>query len=99
MAIDPSAVTTQDNSEIAPTCAMFAGSMMMPEPIMFTATTNVSCIKFIFFGSCMALPPVPCVVLFSDYVSVELDAAVDHLLVYALHFVIETRKTVERLLK
>ena len=28
---------------------MFVGSMMMPEPIMFTATMNVSCIRFIFF--------------------------------------------------
>src|SRR3954447_440509 len=99
MAIDPNAVTIQDSSEIAPTCAMFAGSMMMPEPIMLTATTNVSCIKFIFFDSCMALPPVPSVVLFSDYVSVELDAAVDPFLVYALHFIIETGKAVERLLK
>ena len=50
MAIEPSAVTIQDSSEIAPTCAMFVGSMMMPEPIMLTATMNVSCIRFIFFG-------------------------------------------------
>ena len=28
---------------------MLAGSMMMPEPIMLTATMNVSCITFIFF--------------------------------------------------
>src|SRR5262245_47638395 len=32
---------------------MLAGSMMIPEPIMFTATMNVSCIRFIFF--CMSL--------------------------------------------
>src|SRR6185295_10628066 len=55
MAIDPSAVTIHDSREIAPTCAMLAGSMMMPEPIMFTATMNVSCIRFIFFCSCIAL--------------------------------------------
>ena len=36
---------------MAPTCAMFAGSMMMPEPIMFTATMNVSWIRFIFLGA------------------------------------------------
>jgi hypothetical protein len=42
IAIDPRAVTTHDNSEIAPTFAMFVGSMMMPEPIMLTATMNVS---------------------------------------------------------
>ena len=42
-------MTSQDRSEMAPTCAMFAGSMMMPEPIMFTATMNVSWIRFIFF--------------------------------------------------
>ena len=49
-------MTIHDSSEIAPTCAMLVGSMMMPEPIMFTATMNVSCIRFIFFcGSAMAL--------------------------------------------
>ena len=42
-----SAVTIHDKSEIAPTLAMLVGSMMMPEPIMFTATMNVSCIRFI----------------------------------------------------
>ena len=50
MAIEPSAVTIQDSSEIAPTCAMLAGSMMIPEPIMFTATMNVSCIRFMRLG-------------------------------------------------
>src|SRR5262245_21948437 len=49
MAIEPSAVTIQDKSEIAPTWAMFVGSMMMPEPIMFTATMKVSWTRFIFF--------------------------------------------------
>ena len=58
MAIEPSAVTIHDSSEIAPTCAMFVGSMMMPEPIMFTATMKVSCIRFIFLVSafCPLLP-------------------------------------------
>src|SRR5688572_27538463 len=49
MAMEPIAVTPHDNSEIAPTCAMLAGSMMMPEPIMLTATSTVSCIRLIFF--------------------------------------------------
>ena len=49
MPIEPTAVTIHDSSEMAPTCAMLVGSMMMPEPIMFTATMNVSCIRFIFF--------------------------------------------------
>ena len=49
MAIEPTAVTTHESREIAPTLAMFVGSMMMPEPIMFTATMNVSWIKLIFF--------------------------------------------------
>ena len=49
MASEPSAVTIHDSSEIAPTCAMLAGSMMMPEPIMLTVTMNVSCMTFIFF--------------------------------------------------
>src|SRR6476659_1578659 len=57
MAIDPSAVTIHDVSEIAPTPAMFAGSMMMPEPIMFTATMNVSCTTFIFFLSDIPFTP------------------------------------------
>ena len=39
--MEPSAVTIQESSEIAPTCAMLVGSMMMPEPIMLTATTTV----------------------------------------------------------
>ena len=51
IAIEPTAVTIHDSSEIAPTCAMLVGSMMIPEPIMFTATMNVSCIRFIFFFS------------------------------------------------
>ena len=50
MAIEPSAVTIQESREIAPTCAMLVGSMMMPEPIMFTATMNVSCTTFIFLA-------------------------------------------------
>src|SRR5262245_24021306 len=49
MAIDPIAVTIHDRSEIAPTCAMLVGSMMMPEPIMLTAVSTVSCTTFIFF--------------------------------------------------
>jgi hypothetical protein len=35
------AVTIQDSSEMAPACAILVDSMMMPEPIMFTATINV----------------------------------------------------------
>ena len=55
IAIDPTAVTIHDSSEMAPTCAMLVGSMMMPEPIMLTATMNVSCIRFIFFcGAAMS---------------------------------------------
>ena len=49
MAIEPTAVTPQESRDIAPTLAMLVGSMMIPEPIMFTATRNVSCIKLIFF--------------------------------------------------
>ena len=49
IAMDPSAVTIHDNSEIAPTFAILVGSMMMPEPIMLTVTMNVSCTTFIFF--------------------------------------------------
>src|ERR1700752_712532 len=51
MAIEPTAVTPQDSSEIAPTWAMFGGNMMMPEPIMFTATMNVSCMRDIFLAT------------------------------------------------
>ena len=42
MAIEPIAVTIHESSEMAPTFAMFVGSMMIPDPIMFTATMNVS---------------------------------------------------------
>ena len=55
MAIEPTAVTNQDNREMAPTCAMFAGNMMIPEPIMFTATRNVSWIRS-FSWAALVLP-------------------------------------------
>src|SRR3954447_16794357 len=48
--MEPTAVTPQESSEMAPTCAMLVGSMMIPEPIMLTATRTVSCIRLIFFG-------------------------------------------------
>jgi hypothetical protein len=48
-------VTTQDSSEIAPTWAMLVGNMMMPEPIMLTATMNVSWVRFIFFCGAAAM--------------------------------------------
>ena len=51
MAIEPSAVTIHDSNEIAPTCAMLVGSMMMPDPIMFTATMKVSCIRLMRFAT------------------------------------------------
>ncbi len=57
MAIEPTAVTIQDSREMAPTCAMFVGSRMIPEPIMLTAVRTVSCMTFIFFfGSAMGSP-------------------------------------------
>ncbi|GLO02749.1 hypothetical protein PPUJ13061_26470 [Pseudomonas putida] len=56
MAIEPTAVISQDSSDTAPICAMLAGSMMMPDPIMFTVTRVVSPTKPIFFaGSLMML--------------------------------------------
>ena len=57
MAIEPTAVTTQERREIAPTCAMFAGSMMMPEPIMLTATMTVSWIRLIFVRCSSMMSP------------------------------------------
>jgi hypothetical protein len=57
MAIEPSAVTIQESSEMAPTLAMFVGNMMIPEPIMFTATMNVSWVRFIFFCDAMSSSP------------------------------------------
>src|SRR4029453_4433131 len=89
IAIEPTAVTTQDSSEIAPTCAMFVGSMMMPEPIMLTATMNVSGMRLIFFCGAAAMTALLNLRwgLLANHVRVELDAAVDLLLVDALHFV------------
>src|SRR3954447_18405644 len=54
IAIDPSAVTIQESSEIAPMRAMLVGSMTMPDPIMLTATMNVSWVNDIFccLGMC-----------------------------------------------
>src|SRR5690349_15820111 len=70
---------------------MLAGSMMMPEPIMFTATMNVSCTTFIFFLSDIPLLP--------HHVGVKLDTTVHLLLIHALHFVVEAGKAVERFLE
>src|SRR4029450_1081090 len=99
MAIDPTAVTPQESREIAPTWAMLAGSMMMPEPIMFTATMNVSCTTFIFLAA--EVPVLAAAALRSppDRVGEELDAVIDPLLIDALDFVVEAGKTVERFLK
>ena len=55
IAIEPTAVTSQDKSEIAPTCAMFVGSIIIPDPIIFTATMNVSCIRVIFLGCSISI--------------------------------------------
>src|SRR6476661_1854747 len=84
MAIDPNAVTIHDSSEMAPTFAMFVGSMMIPEPIMFTATMKVSCIRLIFFATCAAVP-LPTVVSgragpLPDDVTADCDAPIDPLL-------------------
>src|SRR5512145_3402674 len=97
IAIEPTAVTSHDSSEIAPTCAMFVGNMMMPEPIMLTATMNVSWVRFIFFCSAMILllRVPPCDSL-AHGVGVELDAAVHLLLEHALNFVVEAGEAVER---
>ncbi|MCY1183391.1 hypothetical protein D9M73_240070 [compost metagenome] len=41
-------MTTHDSSETAPSWAMLVGSMMMPEPIMLTATRVVRLVRLIF---------------------------------------------------
>ena len=87
----PSRPTT--SSEIAPSLAMFVGSMMMPEPIMLTATITVSCIRLIFFASAMAAP------YSFDHVGEELDPTVHALLEHALHLVVEAGEAVEGLLE
>src|SRR4026208_2174075 len=95
--MDPSAVTIQESREIAPTWAMLVGSMMMPEPIMFTATMNVSCTTFIFLAA--DAPPVFTVAARGsppDRAGVELDAVIDPLLIDALDLVGEAGKPVER---
>src|SRR5688572_22498338 len=98
--MDPSAVTIQDRSEIAPTWAMLVGSMMMPEPIMFTATMNVSCTTFIFLAAGVVSPfTVALLTSPLDRVGEELDAVIDTLLIDALDFVVEAGKAVERFLK
>src|SRR5262245_48649436 len=89
MAMEPTAVTPQLSSEIAPTWAMFAGSMMMPEPIMFTATMNVSCIRFIFLVGSATIPP-------SARQAVDVVSPVA--LLGPFHFLGETRERVAPLL-
>src|SRR6267154_3246162 len=104
MAIEPTAVTIHDNSEIAPTWAMLVGSMMIPEPIMLTATMNVSWTKFIRFACCcsammLLLRSGPRSRSLADHVGAEFDAAVRPLLKHALDLIVEAREAVERLLK
>src|SRR6188508_330556 len=95
--MEPTAVTSHDSSEIAPTCAVLVGSMMMPEPIMFTATMNVSWTRLIFFCSCIPLLlRDPLRGSLPNHVSMELYATVHLLLEDALHFVVEAREAVER---
>src|SRR5437762_2868972 len=99
MATEPTAVTSHESSEMAPICAMFAGNMMIPEPIMFTMTINVSWTRLIFFcGAMVSLSPVARASL-PDPVRVELDPVVDSFLEHALDLVVEARKSVERLLE
>src|SRR6185503_7548657 len=99
MAIEPRAVTIHESREMAPTWAMLLGSMMMPEPIMFTATMNVSCTTFIFLAVAAPVLTVPAPRSPPDRVGEELDAVIDPLLIDALDLVVEAGKTVERLLK
>src|SRR5512139_2804638 len=101
IAIEPTAVTSHDSREMAPTCAMLAGNMMMPDPSMFTVTMNVSCATLIFFCASailLLLGSLPAR-SFADDVGVELDASVHLFLVDALYFVIESGEAVERFLE
>src|SRR5258706_1785271 len=99
MATDPTAVTIQESSEIAPTRAMLAGNMMMPDPIMLTATRNVSCISVIFLFCVVMALSVGADDSFLHDVGVERGPAVDPFLVHALDLVVETGKSIERLLE
>src|SRR5918993_2511390 len=73
--------------------------MMMPDPIMLTATMNVSCIRFIFFCCCMIFlltSRLRSRGLFLHDVRVELDPSVDLFLIDTLDFVVEPGEAVER---
>src|SRR3954469_3542012 len=96
MAMEPSAVTIHESREIAPTWAMLVGSMMMPEPIMLTATMNVSCTTFIFLAV-GAVSPLTVALLTSplDRVGEELDAVIDPLLIDARNVVGDAGTAVE----
>src|SRR4030095_3902965 len=79
---------------------MLVGNMMRPEPIMFTATMNVSWTRFIFFCSCIPLLlRDPLRESLPNHVSMELYATVHLLLEDALHFVVEAGEAVERFLE
>src|SRR6516162_7746426 len=99
MAMDPNAVTIHDKREIAPTFAMFVGSMMIPDPIMFTATMNVSWIRFIRFACCSGIGVLLSRRSLADDVGVKLDAPVHPFLKHALDLVVEAGELIERLLK
>src|SRR5262245_8240347 len=99
MATEPTAVTSHDSREIAPTRAMLVGSMMIPDPIMLTATMNVSWTRFIFFGGMQPPRHSSQERSLVDDVRAEPDASIDSLLEDALHFVVETGEAVERFLE
>ena len=46
--MEPTAVTSQEIMDNPPTYASFAGSMTMPDPIMFTAVMIINCVTLIF---------------------------------------------------
>jgi len=50
MAMEPTAVTSHESREIAPNWPILAGNMMMPDPIIFTATNVVSPMRLIFLS-------------------------------------------------
>lgn len=54
--MEPTAVTSQEIMDNPPACASFAGSMTMPDPIMFTAVMIINCVTLIFLVVLIVYP-------------------------------------------
>ena len=76
-------MTIYESIEMAPISANFAGSMMMPAPIMLREVRSVSCVTLIFLLDICTLKMFGKSAALKTYRSSSLHGAMDVLFVYA----------------